>query len=370
MLMALAQSTADWPTRNPRINDDPPHDPTFLRLHPAELTVLIESYWGVRSGRVAAIPHLGAQSAFLQQLLGSLRVAPRTQNNIVGHHLMYAYMIENTRILEIFRRVLQEYRYGEKLGVPIAGAGHWLEATEALWFGGSNPLMAGPMRSDVRPDLAASRRNAYQRMFGMDLNHGAEDGQPYRYPRAEAGNTEFVATFEELLREVWVGITNLGNTSGATQTDEAKIGMLADNLRNMLRSRRLGGNLQREEFDAVTMMSWLHLTVDFNSPIVRSIRAEAESPAERLFKIATKVGLPAHGLSDAYFRIATPLSDVLRLLESVSFATPGAARALIDGSIAGAMVQGQTIPAVMTEVITYWSIITGRDMKARKVSTN
>jgi hypothetical protein len=230
--------------------------------------------------------------------------------------------------------------------------------------------MAGPMRSDVRPDLAASRRNAYQRMFGMDLNHGAEDGQPYRYPRSEAGNTEFVATFEELLREVWVGIINLGNTSGATQTDEAKIGMLADNLRNMLRSRRLGGNLQREEFDAVTMMSWLHLTVDFNSPIVRSIRAEAESPAERLFKIATKVGLPAHGLSDAYFRIATPLSDVLRLLESVSFATPGAARALIDGSIAGAMVQGQTIPAVMTEVITYWSIITGRDMKARKVSTN
>ena len=33
-------------------------------------------------------------------------------------HLIYAYMVENTRVYEIFRRVLEEYAYGERLGVP------------------------------------------------------------------------------------------------------------------------------------------------------------------------------------------------------------------------------------------------------------
>ena len=41
----------------------------------------------------------------------------------------------------------------------------------------------------------------------MDLNHGSDDGKPYPYIKAEAANSEFVATFEEFLREVWVGIT-------------------------------------------------------------------------------------------------------------------------------------------------------------------
>ena len=32
------------------------------------------------------------------------------------------------------------------------------------------------------------------------------DNKPYPYIRAEASNKEFVGTFEELLREVWIGI--------------------------------------------------------------------------------------------------------------------------------------------------------------------
>jgi hypothetical protein len=370
MLMALANTTAGMPTTaDPDGTSTSPAGPEFLRLHPAELSALLESFWAARIGRPTAVPAFAVHSALYNQLVAHAAAAARYPQGPAWHHLMYAYMMENTRIYEIFRRVLDEYLHGEKLGVPLVGAEDWIRSTEALWYSEVNPFSVGTVRSEVRPDSRAVRRNAYQRMFGMDLNHGTDDNQPYRYARSETANNEFVSAFEELLREVWVGISNVGNTGGAVPTDDAKIAMLADNLRNMLRSRRLGGNLLREEYVAVSMMSWLHLAVSFNSPIVRSLRAEAESPAERLYKIASKVGLPAHGLSNSYFQIAAPISNVLTLLETVAFAAPGAARAFYDPSVPGVPPGGQSLPDAMNGIITHWSMITGRDMKARKVST-
>ena len=73
------------------------------------------------------------------------------------------------------------------------------------------------------------------------------------YVKAEAANSEFVSTFEELLREVWIGIENVTNFSGAEPTDDAKIADLAEKLHDMLISRRQGGNLSREEFVFVSM---------------------------------------------------------------------------------------------------------------------
>ena len=44
-------------------------------------------------------------------------------------HLMYAYVIENTGIYEIFERVIFEYCHGEKLGFPtVDGTVRWLRA--------------------------------------------------------------------------------------------------------------------------------------------------------------------------------------------------------------------------------------------------
>lgn len=194
----------------------------------------------------------------------------------------------------------------------------------------------------------------------MDLNHGTDDGKPYPFIRSEAANTEFVPIFEEFLREVWIGIEQLRNTSGANPTDDAKIADLVETLHDMLTSRRINGNLSREEFVYVSMMSWFHLTVEFNSPIVVSLRAEASSPEQRLFKIAQRVGLPAHGLSKSYFDIADPISRVLILIETGAYNTPEAAPAFYsDGPLQGAM----------KTIIRHWSIITGREMKARKVLT-
>jgi hypothetical protein len=269
-------------------------------------------------------------------------------------------MIENTRIYEIFRRVLHEFLHGEKLGVPNGAAQHWLRNSEELFYRDPPPFSLTGITSHIRSDMRASRRNAYQRMFGMDLNHGTEDGQPYPYVKAAAYNNEFVTTFEEFLRESWVAIANIGNTSGANPTDRGKIGNLLENLRNMLLTRRLNGNLSREEFVFVSMLSWFDLTVQFNSPIVESLRAEAASPEQRLFKIAQSVGFPAHGLSKSYFDIASPISRILILIESAGLSTLPAPPA------------APFTPAVQTDlntIITHWSLITGRDMKAGKVAS-
>jgi hypothetical protein len=285
----------------------------------------------------------------------------RGRRSTLWDHLIYAYMIENTRIYEIFRRVLYEFLYGEKLGIPLADAQHWLRNTEELFYRDPPSFSITAITSYIRADLRASRRNAYQRMFGMDLNHGTDDGQPYPYVRAEAANNEFVPTFEEFLREVWIGIEHLSNTSGANPTDDAKIADLVEKLHDMLTSRRVSGNLSREEFFFVSMMSWFHLSVEVpESPIVQSLRAEAASPEQRLFKIAQRVGLPAHGLSKSYFDIADTISRVLILIETGAYLSPDAAPAFYSTG---------PLQNAMKTIIRHWSIITGREMKARRVAT-
>jgi hypothetical protein len=372
---------------------------TLLRLHPAELAVLLETAWNQRRRHAAgsppatpdlghpdnrsAIPGLGLPvpkvvetppggtpqdriTPFLTKL-GSLSTPPVNGGPIQGvvwPHLIYAYMIENTRIFEIFRRVIRELVHGEKLGAPNGDAVEWIRTTEEFLYRDPPPFLIQTINSDIRSDMGATRRNAYQRMFGMDLNHGTDDNSPYAYTRASNANSEFVSTFEELLREVWIGITYANSQTGANPTDASKIAELAQNLRNMLTSRRQTGNLSREEFVAVSMMSWLHLTISGPSPIAGSLRADTTSPEEILFKIASQVGLPAHAHSNAYFRIADPLAGVLTLIETNTVEDATAARALFDEGVDPAL------PGTMGTIITHWSTITGRDMKAGKVATS
>jgi hypothetical protein len=282
-------------------------------------------------------------------------------------HLIYAYMTMNTRMYEIFGRVLSEYLHGEKLGTPFPGTQQWLRTTEELFYKESSPFLPNSITSDLRKDRRSTARNAFQRMFGMDLNHGGEDGQPYPYVKAAAANTEFVATFEELLREVWVGITYVSAFSSSNPTDDSKISELAEKLHDMLRSRRQNGNLAREEFALVAMMSWFHMALEFNSPIVLSLRAEATGVEQRLFKIAERVGLPAHGLSKNFLDIADPISLLLIEIETGHFNTTAAAPTLYSKTIAGIQ---NPIEPIMRTIITHWTAITGRDVKARKVAAN
>jgi hypothetical protein len=357
---------------NPETPINPDKAEQLFRSHPSEIAALLEMAWNFRVWEPSRTPlgHPkrrsdvpGLRECLLENLFDCepddfFKVNKDCfSSKVLWDHLIYAYLIENTRIYDIFRKVIHEYRHGEKLGVPIAGAQHWLRNTEELFFRDAAPFSIYSVSSYIRPDSGASRRNAYYRMFGMDLNHGMDKEQPYPYIKPDVANREFVSTWEEFLREVWVGIANASNSSGLRQTDDAAIADLARRLHNMLRTRRINGNLSREEFWFVSMMSWFHLTLEFDSPIVVSLRAEGTSEEERLKKIAERVNLPAHGKSYYFFLLADRMSWILTQIELGTYNQADAVEALYR--------KDSPVEATMRSIINYWTQATGRNMKEK-----
>jgi hypothetical protein len=354
----------------------------LFRLHPSELAALLEMAWEFRvwdqrdgepidplghPNRRSDIPQL--PDYLLEILFGGQEFFKEANNNFFAlerekgffrwDHLIYAYLIENTNIYDIFRRVIYEYRHGERLGVPLASTQHWLRNTEELFFRDSAPFSIYSASSYIRPDQGSSRRNAYYRMFGMDLNHGTSDNKPYPYEKPDVANREFVSTFEEFLKEVWVAIANSSNKSGTKQTDDATISLLARRLHDMLRTRRINGNLSQEEFWFVSMMSWFHLSLEFDSPIVVSLRAEGSNEEERLKKIANQVKVPVHAKAYNFFRLADPLSTLLTQIEIGTYNDPSAVSALYDAETPN------PVEKDMRLIINYWSLATDRNMKEK-----
>lgn len=361
---------------NSSIFIDPQKAEGVFRLHPSELAALLELAWEfrvwfdnlplghpLRRSDISELPNYLLNSFPFANVNRQKFTFPISDilrlGTVLWDHLIYAYLIENTRIYDIFRKVIHEYRHGERLGVPLASSQHWLRNTEELFFRDLAPFTIYSVTSYVRPDLGASRRNAYYRMFGMDLNHGMDDNKPYPYEKPDTANREFVSTFEEFLREVWVAISNASNNSGTNPKDDAAIANLARRLHDMLRTRRTYGNLSKEEFWFVSMMSWFHLSVEFDSPIVVSLRAEGASEEERLKKIAERVKLPAHGKSYYFFRLADLMSRLLIQIEFGTYNSPAAVPALYTA--------GSPVEADMREIITYWSQATDRNMYERKI---
>ena len=332
---------------------------SILAIDAASLRHVLETAWQL-SGRssvgglsvpvplatVAGVPSMEAVRRRLPQL-----------------HLIFAYMVEQTLIHRIFRRVVWEYVHGEKLGMPVSAVTQrWLSTTEELFFrdGSFHPLN---LMSLVRPDQEAARRNAYYRLFGMDLNHGAEGGGAYTYIKPDAATREFVAVFEDFLREVWQGIENASNTSGANKTDTSAIENRAIRLENMLNARRGGtptsGVLARDEFVHVSTMAWFALTVQADTAVVRDLKAGAPSPEERLRQIGERVGVPSHARSHSYFRLAVPLATLLIQIEQGTYSTPGSAPTLYAPG---------TVRDNLQLIVTHWSAITGRDLKGPRVT--
>jgi hypothetical protein len=383
MFRQLARWFQDTARANPAAGIAP--EDAALRvfdLHPLQLTRFLEEAWFARAdvaGRPSpAVPPdlLDDLGSGIDTLLGQITTDiyplfirnPSDQpRKVIWNHLIYAYMIENSRIFEIFQRVLREYLTGENLEVPSEATHRWLRSAEDLFYRDLPSAHISAVTSDVRPEMRASRRNAYFRFFAMDLNHGTVENQPYPFEKPKAANRDFVRIWEEFLREVWKGIENSINTSGVNATDDAAIANLANQLFDMLRVRRARGNLSREEFVFVTTFSWFHLTVEFDSPIVRDLKAEATSPEERLRKIGERVGLPAHAKSESYFVLAEAMSRLLIDIEMGLFNSPNNVRALYAPPTPA--VPNPLREDVMT-VIAHWSLATGRDLKAGKVTVS
>ncbi len=348
-------------------------------LHPLQLTRYLEEIWVMRSDQAARpsapIPlelyGIEATSGIEGHLAGLADDIYPTDSEGGGglqypfRHLMYAYLIENTRVYEIFRRILVECTHGESLDVPSPEGQAWLRTTEALFYSDWGQGLVPAVTSHIRPDTCAVRRNAYYRLFGIDLNHGYDDGRPYPYVRAQIANREFVALFEEFLREVWRGIENFSNTSGANPTDDAAIAELGASLADLLTVRHRNGALTREEFTAVAAMSWFHLTLMSDTPIVVDLKAAASSPEERLRKLGERVGLKAHPKSEQYFAMADAASRILIALEARQFSNPLGVRTLYADTTPPT--PANPVRADAMTLIAQWSIASGRDLKANKV---
>lgn len=340
-----------------------------LTADPLDIVLRMEQVWNAANVWAQAQPPAGkARATFFG--FGAFATVPMPAQP-AWDHLMYAYAIENTRAAQILARVVRAFRAGEGLGIPTVPTQRWLDATEAILFNAANPFPAWLSTSAARPDAEAVRRNAYYRMFGMDLAHGTDGNAPYPFDKAEASNRSFVKTFEELLFELWRAIENVRNLVAGNTTDDDRIYRLAEQIGFMLRSRRLNAVLGREELAATTAMGWVELTVSSNTFVVRDLRAEASSPADRLRIIGERVRLLPHSRTNSFFAMSAELSLLLRALEA-GWVTGNAQAWLLYQTSAPPgtppLPTGQRpLGAEVRRVITEWAAASGHDLKQRAV---
>jgi hypothetical protein len=337
-----------------------------LTADPLDLVWRMEQVWN--AAQIWGQPPAGPARQFLFNT-GQFFPAPLPAQP-AWDHLIYAYALENTRAAQILARVVHAFRSGEGLGIPSVATQRWLDVTETLLFNAANPVPAWLSTSAVRPDAEAVRRNAYYRMFGMDLAFGTDANAPYPYDKAQDANKTFVQLFEELLFELWRAIENIRNLVANNTTDDDRIYRLSQELGFILRSRRINGLLAREELAAVTAMGWVELTVSSNTPVVTDLRAQAASPADRLRAIGERVQLMPHSRADSFFAMDAQLSLLLRALEAGWVTDSGTSWLLYQSVVP----TGLTLPPGTTplgtevrRVITEWAAASGHDLKSRAV---
>ncbi len=248
--------------------------------------------------------------------------------NSSTYHLIYAYLLENTRILQIFERLIEKYFIDEELGIASnSQVVNWIENTERLFFKNDNQSSFN-IRSLIRPSSDSTRRNAYWRMFGMDLAFGDIDSKNNSIPfyKSKSSNQQFIPLFEKYLAEIWQGYINARNSSGENKADVNVIKDLATQLRELLIARRgdaaatySNQNLSREEFSSVLITSWFTFIISDNTPVVDFLNCQSSTIGERLLKIGTKVGVPAHTKCQSLFEMAGAASNILISLEAGGF---------------------------------------------------
>ncbi|MEU5727024.1 hypothetical protein ABZ783_35150 [Micromonospora sp. NPDC047738] len=399
MFRTLAQLISD-PTLKGGLAPDPA---TTFAIHPIQLSRWLEEIWA--GGGVASWPQASATPKALGdpavidrlKLPDNLRdvglrsgVRPTspatTQPAFAGppalgvdlgplpwEHMIYPYLVESTGILQIMAEVVRRYVVGETLPTPSVATVAWVRATEELFFRDPPLFHVGGLTSQLRPDAEVNRRNAYWRMFGCDLPHpprGPIQGQPWKQDTGPGANLRFIELWTDLLRQVWVGIENDRNQVGANPTDPNYVGYLCQTIGELLRLRRRGGLLAREEFAYGAMLSWFHLTVEFDTAVVEDLSAGAGgtggNPADRLAAIGTRVGIVPPRHARELFELADLLSPVLWFVELDQFSAPANAELLYRSF----GTPNPPIRATMNRIIDLWQSATGDRIKDSAVTTS
>ena len=374
---------------------------SLFMYHPLQIAAIVEDYWLNRNNQGVSptfSPFIPWSPTLIQQVLGSSFylgwdwsagtpidpsspnyqllptpfsfTPPASQPRLLGgtfpniaptiwDHAIYAFIIENTHIHEIFSKILETYMYGEELETPSLPTQLFLRNLESLIVGDALPSMVWTTSGRIRRDEVANRLTLYSWMFGVDMAYAPELAARHPYQKPAASNRDFIPTFEAFGREVWRGIVNAKNTSGANDTDPSVIATLARRLYDMMATRRLNGNLSREEFRAVSVMSFMHLAVLYDSPMVTDLKAQGSSPEMRLQKLGERVGMNANPKSKPLFDLAGPFSLLMQQIELGNFNQPAGAQMLYTPS---------PVSRIAKIVIDQYTLATGRDLKSLPVS--
>jgi len=368
----------------------PSAGPAALDVHPAQLSRWLDEVWSAGPTAITVspppgVPFLGNPPGILTTIdrpafpfatlsgidltnpsayTGGVTATAAAPPSPIWHHLIYAYLLENTGVVEIFAEVLRRFAHGETLDIDSLGAVRWLRATEELFFRDPPLFSSGIVTSQLRPEARTVRRNAYWRMFGMDLAHplavaALHGHNDWKQHTGSGVNATFRTQWSELLRQIWLGIENRDNTSGAKATDDGSLVLLCDSLRDMMNMRRRAGALAREEFAAVALMSWFDLTLASDTPIVAALNAQASSPADRLTMIAHRVGMKPAPRSRELFELAAKMSLILRLVELGAFSGTTNVALFYNPSLAN------TVYPTMNRIIDLWQSATSERVKDR-----
>jgi hypothetical protein len=374
-----------------------PGPPRVFLVHPLQISRFLEAAWastppappiggsfgGPPFGTTTIIADLELPAALRDTLPAGIDPSapdaftpPGVVPPLLWDHLMYAYLIESTGVYEILTETLRRLVVGETLGQLSPASVQWVRATEELFFRDPPLFSVTSTVSDLRPDRRVATRNAYWRMFGLDLPHPvppmwAPAGVAQRGWKADVGNgvnTGFREKWSELLRQLWLGIEHSRNQVGANATDKEYVALLCQAIDDMLGMRRLGGRLAREEFSIVTTMSWFHLTVEFDTPIVVDLHATATSPAERLAKIGQQVGMAPAVRARELFELAEPMSSLLWAIEMGFFNTGLTAESLYMPP-GGPGTPPSALNQEVNRIIDLWQSATGERVKDRPAGT-
>jgi hypothetical protein len=388
MFRTLARLLNDPTLTNPNAA----YSDQVFRIHPYQLSQWLEQAWGF--AETATFANISGQQPFLgDPAIVNALALPTSPTNpfddflrsgiravpvgapvdqfanppspgetlpVPWEHLIYAYLIENTGVIEILSEVVRRFALGETLETPSIDTQRWLRATEELFFRDPPLFHVSGLTSQLRPNMGVVRRNAYWRMFGMDLSHPLAGGGEQLWKRdVGVANVRFHELWVNFLRAVWTAIENAKNTSGPNPTDDAYVLEVSQYLRDLLQMRRRGGNLAREEFVHVATLSWFHLTVDLDSPVIVDLRSQGTDAADRLIKLGDRVGIrpPAHARE--LFEMAELVSGLVRFIELGYFNTPVNVQALYAAP--------SQLRDDVQRIIDLWEMATGSTLKAPAV---